>query len=262
MNNKPKVVILAGGFGTRLSEETEIRPKPMVEIGGKPIIWHIMKIFSHFGLNDFIICLGYKGYLIKEYFLNYFIHQSDIEIDLNTDTHKILNSSSERWKVGLIDTGLHTMTGGRIKRVSRFLGNETFLVTYGDGLASIRIDQLIDFHRSRDQLATVTAVEPPGRFGALNLSTDGRVLSFLEKPRGDGAWINGGFFVLEPGVLDYIESDQTIFERDPLVNLSRDGQLNAFKHSGFWKPMDTLRDKRELEQLFASGSPPWMNWHD
>jgi glucose-1-phosphate cytidylyltransferase len=255
-----KVVILAGGLGTRLSEETDLRPKPMVEIGGKPILWHIMKIYSHFGFNDFIICLGYKGYLIKEYFANYFLHQSDITIDLKENKVEVHDCKAEAWKITLIDTGLHTMTAGRIKRVSGYLGGEAFMMTYGDGVADIDISALLSFHSTHGKFATVSSVQPLGRFGALNLDDKGNVLSFLEKPKGDGASINGGFFVLEPQVFDYIGGDDTLWEKEPLENLARDGQLAAFRHNGFWKPMDVLRDKTELESLWNSGKPPWKVW--
>lgn len=257
-----KVVILAGGFGTRLSEETEIKPKPMIEIGGKPIIWHIMKIYSHYGFNDFIICLGYKGYIIKEYFLNYFLHQSDVEIDLRLNTHKIINSVSEPWKVTLVDTGLETMTGGRLRRIKKFISDDTFLATYGDGLTNVNIKDLVYFHTKKGKFATITAVQPPGRFGALEITDDGDVKTFLEKPQGDGGWINGGFFVLEPQVLDYIDSDYTVFEREPLETLAKERKMAAYKHVGFWKAMDTLRDKRELENLYAKENPPWMVWNE
>ncbi len=255
-----KVVILAGGFGTRLSEETEVRPKPMVEIGGKPILWHIMKIYSHYGFNDFIICLGYKGYVIKEYFLNYYLHQSDIEIDIKSNTYKVINSVTEPWKVTLVDTGIDTMTGGRLKRIQHLIGKETFFATYGDGLSDINLIELIRFHRESNKLATITAVQPPGRFGALDISDDGAVNQFLEKPLGDGSWINGGFFALEPEVLDFINSDKTVFEKEPLGELSKSGLLVAFRHRGFWHPMDTLRDKMELESMWNNGSPKWKVW--
>ncbi|SNZ06196.1 glucose-1-phosphate cytidylyltransferase [Persephonella hydrogeniphila] len=254
-----KVVILAGGFGTRLSEETDIKPKPMVEIGGKPILWHIMKIYSAYGFNDFIICLGYKGYVIKEYFANYFLHMSDVTIDLKNNQMEIHNVKTEPWKVTLIDTGLNTMTGGRIKRIQPYIENETFMLTYGDGVGNINIRELLEFHKKHGKYATLTAVQPSGRFGALDLN-DNEVKAFKEKPKGDGAWINGGFFVLEPKIFDYIEGDETVWERDPLENLAKDGQLMAYKHTGFWKPMDTLRDKRELETLWQSGNPPWKVW--
>lgn len=255
-----KVVILAGGFGTRLSEETDLRPKPMVEIGGKPILWHIMKIYSTYGFNDFIICLGYKGYMIKEYFANYFIHNSDITISLKENTIQVHNNYCEPWRVTLVDTGLNTQTGGRIKRVQKYIGNETFMATYGDGVGDINLRDLLDFHRKHGKYATVTAVQPSGRFGALDINDGNLVVSFEEKPKGDKAWINGGFFVLEPEIFDYIDGDDTIWERESLVKLARDGQLVAFKHYGFWKPMDTLRDKRELEELWNSGNPPWKVW--
>ncbi len=256
-----KVVILAGGFGTRLSEETDIKPKPMVEIGGKPILWHIMKIYSYYGFNDFIICLGYKGYMIKEYFANYFLHMSDVTIDLQKNKLEIHNVRAEPWRITLVDTGLNTMTGGRIKRIQQYVGNETFMLTYGDGVGNIDIKKLVDFHKSHGKLATVTAVQPLGRFGALTIEGD-RVFSFKEKPKGDGSWINGGFFVLEPGIFKYIQGDETIWEKEPLENLSKEGQLMAYKHTGFWKAMDTLRDKRELETLWQSGNPPWKVWED
>ena len=254
-----KVVILAGGFGTRLSEETDIKPKPMVEIGGKPILWHIMKIYSAHGFNDFVICLGYKGYVIKEYFANYFLHMSDVTIDLKNNQMEIHDVKAEPWKVTLVDTGLNTMTGGRIKRVQKYIGNDTFMLTYGDGVANINIKELLEFHKRHGKFATVTAVQPSGRFGALDLD-EGKVKAFKEKPKGDGAWINGGFFVLEPQVFDYINGDETIWEREPLENLAKDGQLMAYKHTGFWKPMDTLRDKRELQVLWESGEAPWKIW--
>jgi len=254
-----KVVILAGGLGTRLSEETVLKPKPMVEIGGKPILWHIMKIYSHFGYNEFIICLGYKGYLIKEYFANYFRHESDITIDFKTNTTEIHNSLAEPWKVTLIDTGTETMTGGRVKRIEKYTDGKPFMLTYGDGVGAINIDQLVQFHSSSKKFMTVTAVQPSGRFGALSI--DGPLVSsFLEKPKGDGAWINGGFFVCQPEVFNYIDDDATIFERRPMEKLANDGQMVAFRHSGFWKPMDTLRDKQELEALWQGGQAPWRLW--
>ncbi|MEO6287397.1 MAG: glucose-1-phosphate cytidylyltransferase [Dyadobacter sp.] len=255
-----KVVLLAGGLGTRLSEETVLRPKPMVEIGGSPILWHIMKMYASHGFNEFVICLGYKGYVIKEYFANYFLHQSDVTFDMKENKMEIHNSQAEHWKVTLVDTGFGTMTGGRVKRVQKYLNNEPFLLTYGDGVGSVDISELVDFHRQRNKLLTVTAVQPSGRFGALNISESNSVLSFMEKPKGDGAWINGGFFVCQPEVLDYISEDSTIFEREPLENIAADGQMIAYKHSGFWKPMDTLRDKQELESLWEAGNAPWKNW--
>ena len=256
-----KVVILAGGLGTRLSEETDVRPKPMVEIGGYPILWHIMKIYSFYGFNDFIICLGYKGYVIKEYFLNYYLHQSDIEINISANTHRVINSIAEPWKVTLVETGKETMTGGRLKRIKNLVGNDTFFATYGDGLSDINLVKLLNFHKNNGKLATITAVQPPGRFGALEISEKDGVTRFMEKPLGDGAWINGGFFVLEPDVLkNYIESDETVFEKEPLENLAGSAQLAAYKHIGFWKPMDTLRDKRELESMWSAGSAKWKIW--
>ncbi|WAC11928.1 glucose-1-phosphate cytidylyltransferase [Dyadobacter pollutisoli] len=255
-----KVVLLAGGLGTRLSEETVLRPKPMVEIGGSPILWHIMKIYASHGFNEFVICLGYKGYVIKEYFANYFLHQSDVTFDMKENKMEIHNSQAEPWKVTLVDTGFDTMTGGRVKRVQKYLNNEPFLLTYGDGVGSINIREVVDFHRQNNKFLTVTAVQPSGRFGALNISDNNSVLSFMEKPKGDGAWINGGFFVCQPQILDYISDDSTIFEKEPLENIAADGQMIAYKHSGFWKPMDTLRDKQELENLWDSGEAPWKNW--
>ena len=255
-----KVVLLAGGFGTRLSEETSLKPKPMVEIGGKPILWHIMKIYSHYGFNDFVICLGYKGYIIKEYFANYFLHQSDVTIDMATNTFDYHKSQAEPWKVSLVDTGTNSMTGGRIKRVKDYIGNEPFLLTYGDGVGSVDIAQLMQYHKAHGKLMTVTSVQPSGRFGALNIDSEMEVNSFMEKPKGDGSWINGGFFVCQPEVLNYISNDSTIFERDPMENIAADGQMKAFKHEGFWKPMDTLRDKQELERLWEEEKAPWKVW--
>lgn len=255
-----KVVILAGGFGTRLSEETDMKPKPMIEIGGKPILWHIMKIYSHYGFEDFIICLGYKGYVIKEYFANYFLHQSDVTIDMKDNRIKVHNCKAEPWKVTLVDTGLNTMTGGRIKRIRKFIGGKTFMLTYGDGVSDVNIKKLLQFHKKQGELATVTSVQPSGRFGAMSLDNRDAVLSFQEKPNGDGAWINGGFFVLEPGIFDYIKGDETLWEREPLENLTHDRHLVAFKHSGFWQPMDTLRDKINLENLWQTGKAPWKLW--
>ncbi|WP_420100948.1 glucose-1-phosphate cytidylyltransferase [Bosea sp. (in: a-proteobacteria)] len=254
-----KAVILAGGLGTRLSEETEAKPKPMVEVGGRPIIWHIMKIYSHYGINEFIVCLGYKGYVVKEYFSNYFLHMADVTLDLTTNDHTTHYRRAEPWKITLIDTGAETMTGGRLKRVREYLGDEDFCMTYGDGVADIDIGKLLEFHRSHDRLATVTAVQPPGRFGALELDQDD-VLGFREKPQGDGSWINGGFFVLSPKVIDRIAGDDTVWEKGPLEGLARDRQLASYKHSGFWQPMDTLRDKRHLESLWEEGKAPWRKW--
>ena len=256
-----KVVILAGGFGTRLSEETGVKPKPMVEIGDKPILWHIMKIYSAHGLTDFIICLGYKGYVIKEYFATYSLHMSNVTFDLRNNSVKVHENGTEPWKVTLLDTGEKSMTGGRLKRVKEYIGDETFCLTYGDGLTNVNIAQLIDFHRKQKSLATLTAVKPPGRFGVFNLNrTEHKISTFKEKPKGDGAWINGGFFVLEPGVMDYIENDSIVWEREPMEMLASDGMLAAYRHHGFWHPMDTLRDKMHLEQLWDSGNPPWKVW--
>lgn len=255
-----KAVILAGGFGTRLSEETDLKPKPMVEIGGKPILWHIMNIYSHYGINDFIICCGYKGYVIKEYFANYYMHMSDLTVDLHSGDIQYYNCKAEPWKVTLIDTGLNTMTGGRLKRVKEYIENETFMLTYGDGVADVNIDKLLEFHKNHGKIATVTAVQPSGRFGALNIDNKSDVNTFMEKPDGDGGWINGGFFVLESGIFNYIEDDSTVFEREPLEGLAKDHELCAYKHEGFWKPMDTLRDKNELEKLWLSGKAPWKIW--
>lgn len=256
-----KVVILAGGMGTRLSEETDLKPKPMVEIGGRPILWHIMKIYSSHGFNEFIICCGYKGYIIKEYFANYFVHQADITVDLGKNSIEVHKSKAEPWKITLVDTGLNTMTGGRIKRIKDYTGNKCFMLTYGDGLGNIDIKSLVNFHRCSGKLATVTAVQPSGRFGAISISEDEMVKSFTEKPAADGAWVNGGFFVLEPGVFEYIkEDDATIWERSPLEELVRDSQLAAFRHNGFWRPMDTLRDRIELDNMWNTGKAEWKIW--
>ncbi len=256
-----KAVILAGGYGTRISEETAIRPKPMVEIGDKPIIWHIMKIYTAYGINDFIICCGYKGYIIKEYFANYFLHMNDVTFDIKNNKTEVLQNGAEPWRVTLIDTGEKTMTGGRIKRVRDYIGNETFCLTYGDGVCNVNIRQQIDFHREKKVLATLTAVQPTGRFGAFELAHDqNKIQTFKEKPQGDGAFVNGGFFVIEHGVMDYIEGDTTVWEREPLENIAKDGKLLAFKHSGFWQPMDTLRDRHVLEDLWQSRKAPWKVW--
>ena len=256
-----KAVILAGGFGTRLSEETGVRPKPLVEIGDKPILWHIMKIYSAHGIDEFIICLGYKGHIIKEYFATYSLHMSDVTFDLRNSNMKVHKNGVEPWKVTLIDTGEGTMTGGRLKRVKEYIGNETFCMTYGDGVSDLNISRLIDFHRNQQTLATLTAVFPPGRFGAFNLSQNqSKISTFKEKPQGDGAWINGGFFVLEPGVMDYITDDATVWERQPMEKLAHDGHLSAYKHHGFWQPMDTLRDKNFLEELWKNENAPWKVW--
>lgn len=255
-----KVVILAGGLGTRISEETEIKPKPMVEIGGKPILWHIMKIYSHYGYNEFIVCLGYKGYLIKEYFANYYRHQSDITIDLATNATEIHNSSAEPWKITLIETGQDTMTGGRVKKIQPYTNGQPFMLTYGDGVAEVNIPALVDYHKKNKRYLTVTAVQPSGRFGALNLSDRDEVNSFMEKPKGDGSWINGGFFVCQPEVFSYINGDSTIFEREPMERIAKDNQMMAFKHDGFWRPMDTLRDKNDLNDLWEKGQARWKVW--
>lgn len=255
-----KVVLLAGGLGTRLSEETHLKPKPMVEIGNRPILWHIMKTYSHFGFNEFVICCGYKGYVIKEYFANYFLHQSNVTFDLQRNEMHIHDSQAEPWKVTLVDTGLHTMTGGRIKRVREYINDAPFLLTYGDGVGRVDIRALVAHHRSSAKLLTVTAVQPSGRFGALNINDELEVLDFTEKPKGDGAWINGGYFVCQPEVIDHIEDDTTIFERAPLETIARAGQMSAYLHDGFWKPMDTLRDKNDLEKQWATGSAPWKIW--
>ncbi|RKR82242.1 glucose-1-phosphate cytidylyltransferase [Mucilaginibacter gracilis] len=255
-----KVVLLAGGLGTRLSEETTLRPKPMVEIGGMPILWHIMKIYSSYGFNDFVVCLGYKGYVVKEYFANYFLHKSDVTINMSDNSIKVHDSQAEPWKITLVDTGNESMTGGRIKRIQPHIGNEPFLLTYGDGVGDVDIKKLVEFHQANGKYCTVTSVQPSGRFGALNLTENDIVHSFMEKPKGDGAWINGGFFVCEPSVFDYIEGDSTIWEKEPMEQIASEGQMVAFKHSGFWKPMDTLRDKQELENDWALGKAKWKNW--
>ncbi len=254
-----KAVILAGGLGTRLSEETGLRPKPMVEVGGKPILWHIMKIYSSHGVNDFIVCCGYKGYVIKEYFANYFLHMSDVTFDMSHNRMEVHQRKAEPWRVTLVDTGEQTQTGGRLRRVSQYLGRDDFCMTYGDGVGNIDIGASIGFHREHGRLATMTATQPPGRFGALDLSGN-QVSRFLEKPHGDGAWINGGFFVLSPQVIPYIDGDDMPWERKPLERLAEEGQLRAFFHEGFWQPMDTVRDKMHLEALWESGKAPWKTW--
>lgn len=254
-----KAVILAGGLGTRLAEETSVRPKPMVEIGGKPILWHIMKIYSAHGIHDFIVCLGYKGYMIKEYFANYFLHMSDVTFDMTNNAMHVHHNSSEPWRVTLVDTGEHTGTGGRLKRVMDYLGDDDFCFTYGDGVGNIDITRLVDFHQTHGRLATVTITQPSGRFGAVLLTED-RVISFQEKPKGDGGWINGGFFVLNPRVIEYIDGDATMWEREPIERLAEARELQAFRHSGFWQPMDTLRDKLQLEDLWTIGAAPWKIW--
>lgn len=256
-----KVVILAGGYGTRLAEETGVKPKPMVEIGDRPILWHIMKIYSQHGLNDFVICLGYKGHIIKQYFATYSLHMSDVTFDLQNNSMQVHQNGTEPWKVTLVDTGEKTMTGGRLKRVRHHIGDETFCVTYGDGVSDVDITQLIQFHKSEKALATLTAVQPPGRFGAFSLvGSQNRISTFKEKPQGDGAWINGGFFVLEPSALDYIPDDSTVWEWEPLERLAREGKLAAYRHHGYWQNMDSLRDKNVLEELWRGDNPPWKKW--
>lgn len=256
-----KVVLLAGGFGTRISEESHLKPKPMIEIGERPILWHIMKIYSHFGFNDFIVCLGYKGTSIKEYFANYYLHESDVTFDFRgQNSQTIHNHCAEPWKITLVDTGLNTMTGGRVKRISKYIGNEPFLLTYGDGVSDLNIRAVVNFHRKHGKIATVTATQPAGRFGAMELDEEGRVNGFKEKPKGDGAWINAGFFVFEPSVLSYIEDDTTVLEKEPLEKLAAQGELVAYKHEGFWQPMDTLRDRVALENYWQNGDAPWKLW--
>ncbi len=255
-----KVVILAGGFGTRLSEETDVKPKPMVEIGEKPILWHIMKTYSSYGFNEFVVLLGYKGYAIKEFFSNYFLHQSSVTIDLANNSMEVHQNESESWKVTLLDTGLNTLTGGRVKQAAPYIGDDDFLLTYGDGLSDVNISALVDFHKSHGKHITMTAVQPAGRYGALNIKENNSITSFKEKPKGDGTWINGGFFVCKAKVLDYIDGDLTTFEQEPLMNLAGDNQLMAFKHDGFWECMDTLRDKTNLCQLWDSNQAPWKKW--
>jgi glucose-1-phosphate cytidylyltransferase len=254
-----KAVVLAGGYGTRISEETTARPKPMIEIGGMPVLWHILKIYSHHGINDFIICLGYKGYVIKEYFANYFLHMSDVTIDLSTNKLEVHHKHAEPWRITLVDTGEQTQTAGRLKRVVDYLDDGPFCFTYGDGVGDVDITRLVAFHKDKGTLATMCAVQPPGRFGAIDIQGH-RITRFEEKPSGDGSWINGGFFVLERGVLEYIDGDNTVWERDPLETLARDGQLSAYTHEGFWQPMDTLRDKVKLEALWQAGDAPWKVW--
>ncbi len=256
-----KVLLLAGGFGTRLSEETEVKPKPMIEIGGKPILWHIMKTYSQYGFNDFVVLLGYKGYYIKEYFANYFLHQSDVTIDMSSGQMEIHNNSSEPWKVTLLDTGLNTMTGGRIKKAQEFIGDEPFMLTYGDGVADININKLVKFHKSHGKAMTMTSAQPDGRFGALNIDNNNKVNEFKEKPKGDGSWINAGYFVCEPKVFDYItEGDATVFEQEPLRSLAEEGEIFTYKHHDFWMPMDTLRDKMNLNEMWDKGTAAWKVW--
>ena len=255
-----KVLILAGGFGTRLGEETDILPKPMVEIGDRPILWHIMKIYGHYGFTDFVILLGYKGYYIKEFFANYFLHESDVTIDLTTGAMNVHKNASEPWKVTLLDTGLNTMTGGRIKRAVSAVGDEPFLLTYGDGVCNLDLKDLVEFHKQNGKLVTMTSVQPEGRFGAIEISSDNLVSAFQEKPKGDGAWINGGFFVCQPEVMNYIEGDETVFENEPLKKMATDGQIVTYKHAGFWKCMDTQRDKIQLNEMWAGGNRVWKVW--
>jgi len=256
-----KVLLLAGGLGTRLSEETDLRPKPMVEIGEKPILWHIMKIYSTYGFNDFVILLGYKGYYIKEYFANYFLHQSNVSIDLSNNKMEVINNSSEPWKVTLIDTGSNSMTGGRIKRAESVVGDEPFMLTYGDGVADIDIKALVKFHQKHGKIMTLTTAQPDGRFGALDMNEEGKVIAFKEKPKGDGSWINAGFFVCEPKVFEYLQQgDATVFEQEPMQALAKDGEIFAYKHDGFWLPMDTLRDKNMLAEMWRSQAAPWKTW--
>jgi len=256
-----KVVILAGGFGTRISEESHLKPKPMVEIGGRPILWHIMKGYSRFGFNDFVICLGYKGYCIKEYFAHYFLHESDVTFDFRNGNQRITHQhSAEPWRVTLVETGLGTMTGGRVKRIRPYIEDQPFMLTYGDGVSNVDIRKLVDFHTRHGRLATVTSTQPSGRFGALEIAENDQVLGFREKPQGDGNWINAGFFVLQPEVFDYIDGDATVLEREPLERLAGDGQLCTYKHTGFWQPMDTLRDRTYLEELWGADRAPWKLW--
>jgi glucose-1-phosphate cytidylyltransferase len=255
-----KAVILAGGLGTRISEETHLKPKPMVEIGGRPILWHILKIFSAHGINEFVVCCGYKGYVIKEYFANYFLHMSDVTFHMRTNSMEVHRKKAEPWEITLVDTGDSTMTGGRLKRVRNYVADEPFCFTYGDGVADVDITALVAHHNSHGRLATVTAVQPPGRYGALQFGEESAVSGFQEKPQGDGGWINGGFFVLDPAVIDRIVGDATIWEQEPLKGLASDGQLTAYHHSGFWQPMDTLRDRQHLEELWAQSRAPWKMW--
>ena len=256
-----KAVILAGGLGTRISEETHLKPKPMVEIDGKPILWHIMKIYAFYGVSEFIICLGYKGYIIKEYFSNFLLHQSDVEVNLKNNSIKLLNNKAEDWKITLVDTGHDSMTGGRLRRVKSYLDDETdFFFTYGDGLSNINLNKLLEFHNNQKTLATITSVYPPGRFGALEINAENKIVSFREKPKGDGGLINGGFFVLSTKVIDYIDNDKTIWEQEPLKNLAKDNELSSYFHSGFWHPMDTLRDKNYLNSLYKENKAPWKIW--
>lgn len=256
-----KVIILAGGYGTRISEESHLKPKPMIEIGDTPIIWHIMKSYSHYGFNEFIICCGYKGYAIKEYFADYYLHRSDVTFDFGKGNEMIVhNNVSEPWRVTLVDTGLNTMTGGRIKRISNYIGNETFMLTYGDGVCDVNIKKLVDFHKKHGKMATITAIQPGGRFGVVEIDGNNSILEFKEKTKEDGGWINGGFMVLDPKILEFIKDDTTIFEKYPLERAANEGELVAYKHNGFWQCMDTLRDRMLLEELWASGQAPWKAW--
>lgn len=255
-----KVLILAGGYGTRISEESDVRPKPMIEIGGKPILWHIMKQYSHYGFNEFVILLGYKSYAIKEYFANYYLHNSDVTIDTAKQKLEIHTNYSENWKITLVDTGLDTMTGGRIKRAAKYINNEPFFLTYGDGVSDVNIEELLKFHKAHGKKMTMTAIQPEGRFGALKIENDNSVSSFLEKPKGDGAWINGGFFVCEPTLLNYLVDDTTILEQKPLEQMAKEGELFSYKHEGFWKCMDTLRDKNQLNDMWSSDKAKWKVW--
>ncbi len=255
-----KVVLLAGGLGTRISEETDVMPKPMVEIGGRPILWHIMKLYSYYGFGEFVVCCGYKGHVIKEYFANFFLHHADVTVELRSNKLEIHQSNSEDWRITLIDTGKDTMTGGRIKRIEKYVNNETFMLTYGDGVGNVNIKELLNAHKAAEKLATVTAVQPRGRFGALGINERNEVGSFLEKPKGDGNWINAGFFVCEPGIFKYIKDDNTVWEKDPLERIAKDGQLLAFRHVGFWKPMDTLKDKQDLNEFWENDQAEWKVW--
>ncbi len=256
-----KVVLLAGGYGTRISEESHLKPKPMIDIGDRPILWHIMKIYSSYGFDDFVICLGYKGNIIKEYFAHYFLHQSDVTFDFRDGNRRVVhNHTAEPWRVTLVDTGLETMTGGRLKRIAPFVGDEPFMMTYGDGVADIDITALVAFHKAHGRKATITAAQPGGRFGALHIGDDNAVLGFREKAREDGGWVNAGFLVLEPSVFDLLENDETVFEKGPLEHLAAEGQLAAYRHAGFWQPMDTLRDKVLLDEALKNGSAPWKRW--
>jgi glucose-1-phosphate cytidylyltransferase len=258
-----KVVILAGGFGTRISEESASKPKPMIEIGGKPILWHIMKIYSSYGFNEFVICLGYKGYVIKEYFAHYLLHQSDVTFDFTSNSQQIIhNQHAEPWKVTLVDTGENTMTGGRVRKIKKYIKNEPFLLTYGDGVCDVNIKKLVSFHKENKCVVTITAIQPAGRFGVLNLEKDDKITGFEEKPKGDGAWINGGFMVAEPDLIEIIKNDASVLEQGPLKQLAKEGRLISYKHNGFWYAMDTLRDRQHLESLWNSNKAPWKNWQD